>query len=66
MKSNIHKWRDLATLEINELEYWTIDKKEPAVVLGDLIHERDDAKDAVFSNSPQSLRTLEGETGFGK
>jgi len=62
--SSIGTWRSMATDE-TQLEYWTIDKETPAVVLGDLIHENDGADDAVFSNSPQSLRDLEGETGFG-
>lgn len=63
-QSNIDTWRSVAT-DNSELEYWTIDQEKPAVVLGDLIHENDAADDAVFSNSPQSLRDLEGETGFG-
>jgi len=64
IESNIGTWRSMATDE-PELHYYTIDKEKPAVVLGDLIHENDSADDAVFSNSPQSLRDLEGETGFG-
>ncbi|RZD35624.1 MAG: hypothetical protein CXT79_01070 [Thaumarchaeota archaeon] len=64
LSSNIATWRSMATDE-PELPYWTIDKEKPAVVLGDLIHENDGADDVVFSNSPQSLRDLEGETGFG-
>ena len=62
--SSVDTWRSMATDE-TQLEYWTIDQETPAVVLGDLIHENEGADDAVFSNSPQSLRDLEGETGFG-
>jgi len=64
LSSNIATWRSMATDE-PELPYWTIAQETPAVVLGDLIHENDGADDVVFSNSPQSLRDLEGETGFG-
>jgi hypothetical protein len=62
-KRCIEKWRDVSA-NVNELEYWLIDNGEVPVVLGDLIHETEDAAESVFSNSPQSLRELEGETGF--
>lgn len=59
----IEKWRDVSA-NVNDIEYYEIDKAEKAVVLGDLLHENEDSPEAVFSNSPQSLRELEGETGF--
>ena len=62
-KRCVEKWRDVAA-NIDSLSYWEIDKVDIPVVLGDLIHEADDAAESVFSNSPQSLRELEGETGF--
>lgn len=63
-KRCIEKWRDVSS-NVSNLSYWEVDKKDISVVLGDLIHESEDAAEIVFSNSPQSLRDLEGETGFG-
>ena len=62
-KRCIDKWRDVS-LNVDNLSYWEIDKENIPVVLGDLIHENDDAEESVFSNSPQSLREFEGEAGF--
>ncbi len=62
-KRCIDKWRDVSA-NVDNLSYWEIDKENIPVVLGDLIHETDEAEESVFTNSPQSLRELEGETGF--
>lgn len=59
-KRCVEKWRDVAA-NIDSLSYWEIDKVDIPVVLGDLIHEADDAAESVFSNSPQSLRELEAK-----
>lgn len=62
-KRCIDKWRDVSS-NVDTLSYWEVEKGDIPVVLGDLIHETEDAEESVFSNSPQSLRELEGETGF--
>ena len=62
-KRCIDKWRSVSS-NVDNLSYWEIDKEDVPVVLGDLIHETDDAEESVFTNAPQSLRELEGEAGF--
>jgi len=60
-------WYQLALDQTtNILEYSKHDQKDVSMVLGDLLHQSKGAMGGVaFPNTPTSLRTLEGETGFG-
>ena len=60
------KWMQLAQdRTVNELPYTKFNAKETPLILGDLLHESRGAAKVAFPNTPSSLRTLEGETGFG-
>ena len=60
------KWMQLAQdRTVNELPYTKFNAKETPLILGDLLHESRGAAKVAFPNTPTSLRTLEGETGFG-
>ena len=63
-KRCIDIWTNIAQ-NVGSLEYSIVDDPDTAVVLGDLVHERDDAQPSVFHLAPSSLRDIEGETVFG-
>ena len=46
------------------LKYYEYTKPKNPVVLGDLMHTNNPTLDSVFEDTPQSLRSLEGETSF--
>lgn len=62
-KTCVDRWTSIAQ-NMPLLEYSKVDDPDTPVVLGDLSHERNDSV-SVFSLAPQSLRDIEGETGFG-
>ena len=64
VKRCISVWSSIAQ-NANLLEYYAINKPYTPVVLGDMIHECQDAEQTVFRLAPQSMRTIEGETKFG-
>jgi len=60
----MNEWEEVVK-NASSIEYVEYDKTESSVILGDPIHERSKEVETVFPNSPQSLRELEEETGFG-
>lgn len=63
-KRCIDVWTNIAKT-VSSLEYSAYNDPDTAVVLGDMVSERDDAQPSAFHLAPQSLRDIEGETSFG-
>ena len=67
IEQSIQKWIDISKhTDVNryELQYFDSKESKSRVILASLIQMSDPDAQFVFENTPQSLRSLEGETGF--